>query len=210
MRGTFPPHLQGSGSSRKRELWLPHGSNAADEGQARFVVIDDSDRQYLEGKPVLTVMSGELGSKKKATNRSKPIWAIWATAAGSIAEREGEEGWGHVSPKSEVDKGKGQYGKNNYKLSSFPRRLLHFLSSGSLPRPRSPPIRIDYSMCRRLAVRSLNVARREVPAAEIRDTNAPSLKVCAHGQSPTLRSFDLEDIQPSSPPSRTLRVLLHR
>ena len=51
-----------------------------------------TQRQYLEGKPVLAVISGELGSKEKVTNRSKPIWAIWATAAGSIAEREGEEG----------------------------------------------------------------------------------------------------------------------
>jgi len=83
---SFLPHLRGSESSRRPELWSLHDNNAADEVQARLFVIDDPWVEYLESKPVATMINDELGSTENTTNKSKPIWAIWATMSGSMFE----------------------------------------------------------------------------------------------------------------------------
>jgi hypothetical protein len=65
----------------------------------------------------VTVIDNELVQEGKTTNKSKPIWAIWATAAGSMLEREEEredegipalnprliKGTGYVGDKPQVD-----------------------------------------------------------------------------------------------------------
>lgn len=104
-------------------------------------------RLYLESKPVLTVIKEtKLDWKGKRTDRSMPIWAIWATAAASILERERErERTGHSEPELETDKGRHYVGEN-HKLTSVARWLSHFLSSLKPSPSRSSPITDNYSI----------------------------------------------------------------
>lgn len=55
-----------------------------------FLVSDDREMEHLESKPGVTEINDEDCSKGKETDRSKPSWAICATAAGSMFEGEGE------------------------------------------------------------------------------------------------------------------------
>ena len=57
-----------------------------------FFVTEDREMGHLESKPVAGGINDGVYSRENETDRSKPIWAICATTAGSMFEREEGEG----------------------------------------------------------------------------------------------------------------------